>query len=189
MMSIRITGVEVTELRVPDMDAIAHAGTGWTCLVRVHTDGGDTGVSEVTSVPSVIRAIIDAPAVLRAARGLASVETGKRFVPHGYKTHATDAVNLNLLAQHWRHEPLEYCVDPSPLRSDLTRERFAIDGEGMVRVPTGAHRTRCPASRPHRRCAASFRSSPPASGPTVRSTSRANGASSSSAFAAVRTAW
>ena len=63
-------------------------------------------------------------------------ETGKRVVPHGYKTHVTDAVNLNLLAQHWRHEPLEYCVDPSPLRSDLTRERFAIDGEGMVRVPT-----------------------------------------------------
>jgi L-rhamnonate dehydratase len=53
---------------------------GWTgstfdgsydnCLVLVHTDEGLTGIAEVDSVPSVIRAIIDAPRSHTHAMGL-----------------------------------------------------------------------------------------------------------------------
>lgn len=75
-MGIRITDVEVMELRVPGLDDLAYAGTNWTCLVRVRTDGGVTGTSEVTSVPAVIKAIIETPTVLTRARGLRDLLVG-----------------------------------------------------------------------------------------------------------------
>jgi L-alanine-DL-glutamate epimerase-like enolase superfamily enzyme len=65
------------------------------------------------------------------ARGL-----GKRVVTHGYKSNITIAANLAFLAQHWADEPLEFSTSQSPLRWELTNERFAIDKDGMVAVPT-----------------------------------------------------
>jgi L-rhamnonate dehydratase len=62
---------------------------------------------------------------------------GRRVVPHGYKTNITVALNLNVLAQHWTPEPLEYSTSESPLRWLLTRERFDVDEDGMVARPTG----------------------------------------------------
>jgi L-alanine-DL-glutamate epimerase-like enolase superfamily enzyme len=73
----RITDIETIELRVPGTDAIANAGIDWTCLVKVETDAGVYGTAEVTSVPSVIRAIVEAPAALTRARGLASLLLGQ----------------------------------------------------------------------------------------------------------------
>jgi L-alanine-DL-glutamate epimerase-like enolase superfamily enzyme len=65
------------------------------------------------------------------ARGL-----GKRVVTHGYKSNITIAANLAFLAQHWADEPLEFSTSQSPLRWELTNERFPIDKDGMVAVPT-----------------------------------------------------
>jgi L-alanine-DL-glutamate epimerase-like enolase superfamily enzyme len=65
------------------------------------------------------------------ARGL-----GKRVVTHGYKSNITIAANLGFLAQHSAEEPLEYSTSQSPLRWELTNEKFAIDKDGMVAVPT-----------------------------------------------------
>jgi len=61
---------------------------------------------------------------------------GRRVVTHGYKSNITIACNLGFLAQHWADEPLEYSTSESPLRWELTKERFEIDGDGMVAVPT-----------------------------------------------------
>jgi L-alanine-DL-glutamate epimerase-like enolase superfamily enzyme len=59
----------------------------------------------------------------------------KRVVTHGYKSNITIAANLAFLAQHWADEPCEYSTSESPLRWELTRERFSIDSDGMVAVP------------------------------------------------------
>ena len=64
-------------------------------------------------------------------------QRGKRIVPHAYKTNLLVAVNLQFLAQHSADEMCEYSTSESPLRWELTEERFAIDGDGMVSVPEG----------------------------------------------------
>jgi L-alanine-DL-glutamate epimerase-like enolase superfamily enzyme len=69
--------VEAIEIRVPGTVALVNAGIDWTCLVEVKTDVGVSGIAEVTSVPSVIRAIVDAPADLVRARGLSSILVGE----------------------------------------------------------------------------------------------------------------
>ena len=60
---------------------------------------------------------------------------GKRVVTHGYKSNITIAANLAFLAQHEDEEILEYSTSESPLRWELTRERFAIEADGRVAVP------------------------------------------------------
>jgi L-alanine-DL-glutamate epimerase-like enolase superfamily enzyme len=62
-------------------------------------------------------------------------QRGKRIVPHGYKTNLLIATNLQFLAQHSSEEMCEYSTSESPLRWELTRERFPIDADGMVAVP------------------------------------------------------
>ena len=61
---------------------------------------------------------------------------GKRLVTHGYKSNITIGANLGFLAQHWTEEPAEYSTSESPLRWQLTKETFPIDGKGMITVPT-----------------------------------------------------
>ena len=60
----------------------------------------------------------------------------RRVVPHGYKSNITIACNLAFLGQLWREEMLEYSTSRSPLRWELTQEKFEIDSEGKVAVPT-----------------------------------------------------
>jgi L-alanine-DL-glutamate epimerase-like enolase superfamily enzyme len=60
---------------------------------------------------------------------------GKRVVTHGYKSNITIAANLAFLAQHEDEEILEYSTSESPLRWELTRERFPIEADGRVAVP------------------------------------------------------
>jgi L-alanine-DL-glutamate epimerase-like enolase superfamily enzyme len=63
-------------------------------------------------------------------------QRGKRVVTHGYKSNITIAANLAFLAQHWAEEVLEYSTSESALRWELTRERFPIEKDGKVTVPT-----------------------------------------------------
>jgi L-rhamnonate dehydratase len=62
-------------------------------------------------------------------------ERGKRIVLHGYKTNLLLAANLQFICQHEADEMAEYSTSVSPLRWELTRERFEIDGNGCVTVP------------------------------------------------------
>jgi L-alanine-DL-glutamate epimerase-like enolase superfamily enzyme len=60
----------------------------------------------------------------------------KRVVPHGYKSNIIIACNLAFLGQHSRDELLEYSTSRSPLRWELTGEKFEIGTDGMVAVPS-----------------------------------------------------
>ena len=64
-------------------------------------------------------------------------QRGKRLVPHAYKTNLLIATNMQFLAQHFAEEPCEYATSVSPLRQELTQERFSIDRDGMLTVPDG----------------------------------------------------
>jgi L-rhamnonate dehydratase len=59
---------------------------------------------------------------------------GRRMVPHGYKTNILTAANLAFLTQQEADEPLEYSMSESPLRWELTKERFPILADGTVAV-------------------------------------------------------
>jgi L-alanine-DL-glutamate epimerase-like enolase superfamily enzyme len=80
---------------------------------------------------TMVGGITELMRVSALARGL-----GKRVVTHGYKSNITIAANLGFLAQHWADEPLEFSTSESPLRWELTDEKFPIDKDGMVAVPT-----------------------------------------------------
>jgi len=67
----------VIELRVPGWTGATFDGSYDNCLVLVHTDGGITGIAEVDSVPSVIRAIVTAPRSHTHAMGLKEVVVGQ----------------------------------------------------------------------------------------------------------------
>lgn len=73
---MKITDIEVIELRVPGWTGETFDGSYDNCLVLVHTDEGLTGIAEVDSVPSVIRAIINAPRSHTHAMGLKQVLLG-----------------------------------------------------------------------------------------------------------------
>jgi L-rhamnonate dehydratase len=66
----------------------------------------------------------------------AAKRRGKRVVTHGYKSNITIAANLAFLSQHWDDEPAEYSTSESPLRWELTRERFDLGSDGRIEVPT-----------------------------------------------------
>lgn len=74
---MRITDIEIIELRVPGWTGETFDGSYDNCVVLVHTDGGVTGLAEVDSVPSVIRAIIDAPRSHTHAMGLKAAVVGQ----------------------------------------------------------------------------------------------------------------
>jgi L-alanine-DL-glutamate epimerase-like enolase superfamily enzyme len=74
---MRIVDVEVIELRVPLENELLWDGSYATTLVRVHTNSGITGVGEVESAPSVIRAIIEAPYTHAGVVGLRRVILGE----------------------------------------------------------------------------------------------------------------
>src|SRR5437867_5146817 len=74
---MRIAGIEVIELRVPGWTANTFDGSYDNCVIRISTDAGIEGIAEVDSVPSVIRAIIEAPSSHTHARGLKEVVLGQ----------------------------------------------------------------------------------------------------------------
>ena len=60
-----------------------------------------------------------------------------RVVNHSFKSGITISASLHGLAAVPHGEIFEFCMADSPLRHELTRERFAIDDEGYVHVPEG----------------------------------------------------
>lgn len=74
---MQITDIEVIELRVPHHRELDLDPTNNGCLIKVHTDIGISGISEVDSLPSVIKAIIDAPPRIKTLMGLKSILIGE----------------------------------------------------------------------------------------------------------------
>ena len=68
--AMKITDIEVIELRVPGWTGATFDGSYDNCLVLVHTDGGITGIAEVDSVPSVIRAIVEGSPLAHPRHGV-----------------------------------------------------------------------------------------------------------------------
>lgn len=62
-------------------------------------------------------------------------QRGRRIVLHGYKTNLLLAANLQFIVQHDVDEMAEYSTSVSPLRWELTNERFEIEDDGRVTVP------------------------------------------------------
>ena len=57
---MKITDIEVVELRVPGWQGLTFDGSYDNCVIKIKTDAGVTGIAEVDSVPSVIKAIVEA---------------------------------------------------------------------------------------------------------------------------------
>jgi L-alanine-DL-glutamate epimerase-like enolase superfamily enzyme len=74
---VKITNIEIIELRVPGWDGSGYDGSWDDCVVRVHTDAGITGIAEIDSEPVVMRAIVEAPVAHTKSRGLRSVLLGE----------------------------------------------------------------------------------------------------------------
>jgi L-alanine-DL-glutamate epimerase-like enolase superfamily enzyme len=74
--SVKITDIEVIELRVPGWEGRTFDGSYDNCVVIVHTDEGISGIAEVDSVPSVVKAIVNAPRSHTHAMGLKHVLLG-----------------------------------------------------------------------------------------------------------------
>ena len=74
---MKITDIEVIELRVPSNRSLDLDPTNNGCLIRVHTDMGISGIAEVDSLPSVIKAIVSAPARISTLMGLKSILVGE----------------------------------------------------------------------------------------------------------------
>ena len=58
---MKITDIEVIELRVPGWRGDSFDGSRDDCVIRINTDDGITGIAEVDSVPAIVRAVIEAP--------------------------------------------------------------------------------------------------------------------------------
>lgn len=75
-VGMKITDIDVLELRVPGWTGEGFDGSYDNCVVIVRTNDGLSGIAEVDSVPSVIRAIIEAKASHRHAMGLRAALQG-----------------------------------------------------------------------------------------------------------------
>ena len=72
-----------------------------------------------------------------AAAGRTAHRHGRKVVNHSYKSGITMAASLHALAALPNASVFEFCMSDSPLRHELTHERFAIDDDGFVAVPDG----------------------------------------------------
>ncbi|OZG75384.1 hypothetical protein BTA51_03120 [Hahella sp. CCB-MM4] len=93
---MKITDIEVIELRVPDKRKLDLDPTNNGCLIRLHTDAGISGIAEVDSLPSVIKAIVEAPPRINTLMGLKSILVGE------------DPTNISRLWQKMYHHT-SYC--------------------------------------------------------------------------------
>ena len=58
---MKITQIEAIPLRAPNVSAKANDGAQETVVVKVHTDGGITGIGEVDASPQMVKAVLEAP--------------------------------------------------------------------------------------------------------------------------------
>jgi len=73
---LKITRVETIELRLPESRRGLKEHMPYALIIRVHTDEGITGIGEVDSNPSVIKAIVDAPVYNSPVCGLEQLIIG-----------------------------------------------------------------------------------------------------------------
>lgn len=59
----------------------------------------------------------------------------RKVVNHSFKSGITIAASLHALAALPNASLFEFCMSDSPLRHEVTRERFCIDADGCVSVP------------------------------------------------------
>ena len=93
---VQITDIEVIELRVPSERELDLDPTNNNCLIRIDTDAGVSGIAEVDSLPSVIKAIVEAPPRINTLMGLKSILLGQ------------DPTDINGLWQKMYHHT-SYC--------------------------------------------------------------------------------
>ncbi len=74
---MKITDVEAIVLRQPKIDDAKADGSQDALVIRISTDEGITGIGEADSVPSVIKAIVDAPPSHAVAGGLRHLLIGE----------------------------------------------------------------------------------------------------------------
>src|ERR1700730_7928556 len=73
---MRITEVETLVLRIPTLADVCD-GSQDAFVVRVHTDAGIIGLGEADSMPSVLKAVFDAPASNSIGHGLRDILLGQ----------------------------------------------------------------------------------------------------------------
>ena len=64
-------------------------------------------------------------------------DRGKRVVNHYYSTGINLVAGLHWLSSRKSAFIFEYCVEETPIRWDVTRQKMEIDEEGFVHVPEG----------------------------------------------------
>jgi len=58
---MKITQIEAIPLRVPSVSSQANDGAQETIIVKIHTDGGITGIGEADASPLMVKAVLEAP--------------------------------------------------------------------------------------------------------------------------------
>ena len=91
---------------------------------RCHVDVVQPDVTRAGGISEVVRI-----GQLAAMRGV-------MCVTHSWSTGIIKAASLHALAALPASEWFEYCVQESPLNQVLTDERFPLDADGMVAIPT-----------------------------------------------------
>jgi L-rhamnonate dehydratase len=74
---MKISGIDAIHLRVEDPNIGLFDGSYDTCVIRVETDVGFTGIGEVESLSPAIQAIVYAPPAHSKARGLRELLLGR----------------------------------------------------------------------------------------------------------------
>jgi L-rhamnonate dehydratase len=134
-------GVEFFEAPLPVDDLAGHAALAKRGVPIGIGDLGLTHVSEFIELldagASICQPDITCVGGFSAMPEIAAaaLERGKRVVPHAYKTNIQLAANLHFLASHEDDELLEYSLSESPLRWEITNERFPIEDDGTVLIP------------------------------------------------------
>ena len=64
-------------------------------------------------------------------------DRGRRVVNHFFSTGINLAAGLHFAAARPSSFIFEYCVEETPIRRDVTRQRIGIDADGYVTVPAG----------------------------------------------------
>jgi L-rhamnonate dehydratase len=78
---IEITDVEAIPLRLPEFDTARTDSSRDALIIRVSTNAGVTGYGEVDSSPTMVKAVVDAPASHTIANGLRELLVGRDPLP------------------------------------------------------------------------------------------------------------
>ena len=119
---MKITDIEVAYLKIPTIKLESN-GTQDTAVILIHTDEGITGIGEVDSAPTVVKAIIEAPRSHSVMTGLREVLIGAiRSTPPGCGAGCTTPRSITAEAASWSTRSAG-----STSRSGTSRARPSID--------------------------------------------------------------